>query len=44
MPKKRKLNQLERDDIINYNSNNPTKESSGGGEDGKGGNSPRPQK
>ncbi|OCK92392.1 uncharacterized protein K441DRAFT_180999 [Cenococcum geophilum 1.58] len=44
MPKKRKLNQLKRDDVTNYNSNNPTKESSGDGEGGEGGNSPRPQK
>lgn len=44
MPKKRKLNQLERDDVTNHNSNNPTKESSGGSEDGKDGDSPRPQK
>jgi len=44
MPRKRKLNQLKQDNVTNHNSNNPTKESSGGGEDGKDGNSPRPQK
>ena len=44
MLKKRKLNQLKWDDVTNYNSNNPTKESSGGGKDSKGGNSPRSQK
>jgi len=33
---------LKWDDITNYNSNNPAKESSGGGEGGKGYNSLRP--
>ena len=42
MPKKQKLNQLKQDNVTNFNSNNPTKESSGGGEDGKDGNSLRP--
>jgi len=37
MLKKRKLNQLEWDNVINYNSNNPTKESSRGGKGGEGG-------
>ena len=41
MPRKWKLKW---DNVINYNSNNPAKESSGGGEGGKGGNSLRPQK
>ena len=36
MLRKRKLKQ---DNVTNYNSNNPTKESSGGS---KGGNNPRP--
>ena len=36
MLRKRKL---ERDDVTNYNSNNPTKESSGGGEGGEGSDS-----
>jgi len=36
MLKKRKL---ERDDVTNYNFNNPVKESSGGGEGGEGSNS-----
>jgi len=39
MLRKRKL---EQDDVTNYNSNNPAKESSGGGEGGEGGNSLRP--
>ena len=41
MLRKRKLKQ---DDVTNYNSNNPAKESSGGGKGGKGSNSLRPQK
>ena len=44
MPRKWKLNQLKWDNVINYNSNNFAKESSGGGEGSKGSNSLRPQK
>ena len=44
MPKKWKLNQLEQDNVTNYNSNNPAKENSRGGKNGKGGDSLRPQK
>jgi hypothetical protein len=33
---------LERDNITNYNSNNPAKESSGGSKGGEGSNSLRP--
>ena len=35
---------LKRDNVTNYNSNNPTKESSGGSKGGEGSNSLRPQK
>ncbi|XTI91768.1 hypothetical protein V2W45_1471479 [Cenococcum geophilum] len=38
--RKRKLNQLKRDGVINYNSNNSAKDSSGGSKGGKGSNSP----
>jgi len=41
MPRKRKL---KRDNVTNYNSNNPAKESSRGGKGGEGSNSLHPQK
>ena len=44
MLKKWKLNQLKWDNVTNSNSNNPTKESSRGGKDGKDSNSLYPQK